>query len=173
MKSIPFHALLVAALFATVSVTYAADRRTNLSRPRTETQADMLERGLPAAKWSQLAKVTASDGEPFDWFGTSEAISADGKTVVFGAPYANKAYVFVKPASGWHNMTQIATLKPSDAGFAFGYSVAMSGNTVVIGDCTDACSLPGTVYVFVKPAGGWVDMTERRKTDQFRSVIRR
>ena len=127
MKCIQFYALLFAVLFTTPSVTYAANPNTNLPASVTQTQ----KRGLPAAKWNQVAKMTASDGRPFDFFGNSVAVSGDDKTVVVGAPYANEAYVYVKPASGWHNMTQIATLKSSDGRFGFGYSVAMGLNMVM------------------------------------------
>ena len=45
------------------------------------------------------------------------------------------AYVFTEPGSGWANMTQTAELTPSDgaADDKFGDSVAISGNTVVVG----------------------------------------
>jgi hypothetical protein len=45
------------------------------------------------------------------------------------------AYVFVKPAGGWANMTETAKLTASDgaANDFFGNSVAISGDTVVVG----------------------------------------
>lgn len=66
---------------------------------------------------SQLAKLTESDGQQGDdIFGASVAM--DGDTVVVGDPeaggiydfYQGAAYVFVKPATGWKNMTQTAKL---------------------------------------------------------------
>jgi len=116
----------------------------------------------------QLAKLTASDGRPSDWLGYSIAMSGD--TLVAGAPqFSNggvgKAYVFVKPATGWADAIQTAELTPS-AGFAgpgFGWRVAINGDTIVV----DAGSGDGTgtqaVYVFVEPVGGWTDMTETAK----------
>jgi len=110
--------------------------------------------------YRQLAGLTPSDGASSDAFGYSVAIS--GNTVVAGAPAygtggAGKAYVYVKPASGWVNATQIAELTPSDGvpGLSFGGSVAISGNTIVI----DA-GLTGREYVFVEPESGWTNMTE-------------
>jgi len=115
----------------------------------------------------QQAILTASDGAAQDFLGDSAAMSGD--TVVAGAPQtlgaAGKAYVFVKPASGWANMTQTAELTPSDGvpGLAFGSHVAISGDTIVV----DAGASDGTglqaVYVFVKPASGWTDMIETAK----------
>jgi hypothetical protein len=69
-----------------------------------------------------------------DEFGTSVAIS--GTTAVVGAyahaDGAGRAYVFTKRVGGWE---QVAELKGSDtvAGDNFGYSVAVSGSTVVVG----------------------------------------
>ena len=130
--------------------------------------------------WSQKAKLTASDGaggDPAgDQFGFSVAISGD--TAVIGAlgdddtlpgffpgggVDSGSAYVFVKPAGGWNgSLTETAKLRASDvaAGDHFGISVAISGDTVVIG-ARDAAGLnqarfrQGTAYVFVKPLGGW------------------
>src|ERR1700691_5848424 len=81
--------------------------------------------------------LTASDGLSEDEFGFSVAI--DGNTLVVGAIDHNflsgVAYVFVKPATGWANMTQTAELTASDEqlGDGFGESVSVSGNTIVVG----------------------------------------
>ena len=116
----------------------------------------------------QLAKLTASQGAPGDYFGFATAFS--GNTVVVGAPYTTvngnalqgAAYVFTKPATGWADMTETATLTPSDAAADeyFGLSVAISGNTVVI----EAGYGGGpSAYVFVEPAGGWTNMSQTAK----------
>src|SRR4029077_1867183 len=91
------------------------------------------------------------------------AVAMSGSTVVVGAPlatigsniYEGAAYVFVKPVNGWGNMTQVAKLTPSIGStlLEFGESVAISGNTIVVGSTSGA-------YIFVKPASGWRDMTE-------------
>jgi hypothetical protein len=120
--------------------------------------------------WIQLAKLTASDGSE-DGFGVSVAIS--GNTIVAGAPLAKiganlqqgAAYVFVKAASGWKNMNEVAKLTASDGAQSdeLGYAVAISGNTVIVGApqaVRDGGTLAGAAYVFVKPEGGWANMTE-------------
>jgi hypothetical protein len=114
----------------------------------------------------QLAELTASDGNYNDHFGLAVAMS--GSTVVVGAPLATigsnteegEAYVFVKPVNGWGNMTQVAKLTPSNGSeyLHFGWSVAISGDTIVVG--TDALQGAGNAYIFVKPTNGWKDMTE-------------
>src|SRR5207302_11210655 len=68
------------------------------------------------------------------------------------------AWVFVKPSTGWADMTQTAELTPSDGASGFGYTVSVYGSTVVVG-------APGTsaAYVYVMPSSGWVSMTETAK----------
>jgi hypothetical protein len=126
-----------------------------------------------ANAWAQLAELTPTNRANQDWFGVSAAVC--GKTTVVGAFDPNieptgTAYVFVRPASGWGNMTQTATLTPSDGGAGFGTSVAIYGNTIVVGAAnasnqhqTAPSQGPGAAYVFVKPASGWTDMTETAK----------
>ena len=64
--------------------------------------------------------------------------------MVVGAPFDDSsrgsAYVFVKPASGWTNANQTAKLTASDGanGDQFGVSVAISGDTVVVGTGDDS-----------------------------------
>ena len=122
------------------------------------------------ANWAQLAELTPSNRAKNDWFGIS--IAASGNTVVVGDFDANieefgTVDVFVKPASGWSNMTQTATLTSSDNGVGFGTSVAISGNVIVVGAANTSNfskqSSPGAAYVFVKPTGGWKNMTETVK----------
>src|ERR1700691_987793 len=121
----------------------AADKKspTKLEDLPLEDQHDIsaaLARELPGI---QNFTLTAADGVDGDGFGDSVAI--DGNTVVVGAYGATfnglrgpgAAYVFVKPAGGWSNMTQTAELTASDRqnGDYFGGSVAISGNTIVVG----------------------------------------
>jgi hypothetical protein len=121
--------------------------------------------------WMQLAELTPTTRNNQDWFGVSAAIS--GNTVVVGAFDGNiettgAAYVYVKPSNGWGNMTQTATLTPSDGGAGFGTSVAINGDTIVVGaaNASNQASQmqgPGAAYIFVKPKTGWKDMTETAK----------
>jgi len=125
----------------------------------------------PGLVVDQLAELTPSNSTPQDWFGISIAISGD--TVVVGAFDANiepygTVYVYVKPDGGWANMTEVAKLTSSDNGDGFGTSVAISGNTVVVGAANTSnflapAATPGAAYVFVRPNNGWHDMTETAK----------
>ena len=126
------------------------------------------------ADMTQTAKLTASDGAAYDYFGRSVSISGD--TVVVGALYDDNnsiadpgsAYVFEKPPGGWADMTQTAKLTASDgaADDHFGNSVSISGDTVVVGaqrDDDNGIADAGSAYVFERPPGGWADMTQTAK----------
>ncbi len=121
----------------------------------------------PAGGWVTTAtfnaKFTASDGAANDFFGSSVALSGD--TSIVGAYGSNSlqgsAYVFVKPAGGWvttQNFTAKLTASDGAQGDNFGYSVALAGNTALVGARLDddGGTDSGSAYAFVKPAGGWV-----------------
>ena len=115
--------------------------------------------------WTQIAKLTASDGAADDYFGRS--VSIDGDTIVIGSPNedvygsnSGAAYVYTRNTagsltSGW---TQRAKLTASDgaAGDYFGHSVSIDGDTIVIGAWydTDQGSHSGSAYVFTRNTAG-------------------
>ena len=123
----------------------------------------------PVGGWvatSTAAKLTASDGADDDWFGVSVAL--DGDTAVIGAPGdddrgidSGSAYVFVKPfGTAWTaTSTAAAKLTADDgaAGDSFGYSVAVDGDTAVIGAYQDDDNGDdsGAAYVFTRNSGVW------------------
>jgi len=120
--------------------------------------------GTWAGSLQQSAKLTASDGSVNDLFGNSVAVSGD--TVVVGAflatyPGPGAAYVFAKPAAGWGgSLTQSARLTASDGVTfdEFGWSVAVSGNTIAVGApfaTVGANAAQGAGYMFLEPVGGW------------------
>ena len=137
----------------------------------------------PATGWADstsagAAKLTAYFRNNNDRFGRSVAI--DGDTIVVGAhqptyqdggetiKQPGAAYVFTKPDTGWANSpgTETAKLTASDRtdGDQFGFSVAVDGDTIVIGaDALNETNRSGSAYVFTKPAAGWADSTEAAK----------
>jgi hypothetical protein len=114
---------------------------------------------------TQLAELKGSDTVAGDFFGRSVAIS--GTTAVVSAPFhgnsAGEAFVFTKTATGWK---QLAELKGSDtiAGDEFGYSVAISGNTAVVGALGHGKNA-GRAYVFTETATGWKQLAELKGSD--------
>jgi hypothetical protein len=87
--------------------------------------------------WAQQAKLLASDGAEGDLLG--RGVSLSGDTALVSSPGdddngngAGAAYVFVRSAGAW---TQEAKLVASDgaAALQFGGSVALSGDTALVG----------------------------------------
>jgi hypothetical protein len=135
--------------------------------------------------WTQQAYLKASNTGQDDHFGESVSVSAD--TVVVAASMeasdattingnqasnaaggAGAAYVFTRTGVSW---SQQAYLKASNAqsGDAFGYDVAISGDTVLVGapgedsdstgvngnSANDAAQTAGAAYVFARSSGTW------------------
>ena len=116
--------------------------------------------------WGEVAILAASDGQADDRFGWASAISGD--TIVVGAyqadPYggnsAGAAYVFQRDHGGAGNWGEVVKLIPYDGepNDNFGYAVAISGDTIVIGARSEGTSSPnlraGAAYVFERDSGG-------------------
>jgi len=120
--------------------------------------------------WFPQAKLTADDPFDYDHFGYSVAM--DGDTAVVGTPYggaadAGYAYIFVRSGSVW---TQQARLTASDASYVdyFGYSVAIRGDTAVVGaiyDDTPSGEDAGSAYVFVRSGATWTEQAHLIASD--------
>ena len=124
------------------------------------------------ATWNQAAYLKASNPGFDDQFGRSVAVS--GETVVVGAPEERStatgvdgdqgddtggdrgaAYVFTRSGAVW---SQAAYLKPyTQWSNYFGSSVAVEGDTVLVGAFGDSNGLAwsGAAYAFLKGASGW------------------
>ncbi len=127
----------------------------------------------PAAGWAsatQTAKLTASDSAPLNRLGFS--VATDGATIVAGNPDESNgdegaregsAYVWEKPAGGWHDATQTAklTLTSPEEFAELGASVAVQGTTVAVGapGFSTAIEQTGAAFTFERPAGGWAPAT--------------
>ena len=117
-----------------------------------------------AAFFSSESRLIAGDLQTGDSFGYAVDISGDTAVVSAnggGGNAVGAVYVFERTATGWE---RVAKLMASDgaAGDSFGISVAISGDTVAVGvplDDNEKGSDAGSVYLFVKPANGWSDMT--------------
>jgi hypothetical protein len=113
--------------------------------------------------WTWQQKLTAFDGASEDRFGHSVAINGD--TLVVGAPYDTtgttyyhgSAYVFTRSNGVW-SFQQKLTANDGAAYDQFGYSVAISGDTVVAGAFSDDIGTKadqGSAYVYVRSSGVW------------------
>ena len=125
-----------------------------------------------AASFHETNKLTASDAQANDGLGRSVAISGD--TAVVGARFENAggtnagaAYIFQHSQGGAGNWGQVSKLTASDAqaGDAFGRSVAVSGDTAIVGAVAEDAGGSGTgaAYVFQRDQGGpdnWGEVTK-------------
>lgn len=123
--------------------------------------------------WSQAARLTASGGISGEWFGFAVAI--EGDTAIVGTPEADvggdsfqgKVYVFDRSGDAW---TEGQTLTASD-GEAFdqlGYSVAISGSTIIAGApdaAIDDRLGQGAAYVFTKSGDTWARTAKLTASD--------
>ncbi len=105
--------------------------------------------------WVQQQELSAGDGVPNDEFGYS--VSVDGTVAAVGASQKNNGmgavYMFVNNAGVW-TQTQKLTAPDGVAADQFGSSVAVSGNTVVIG-ASGRVSFQGAVYVYFFNGSTW------------------
>jgi hypothetical protein len=119
----------------------------------------------PAGGWINVTEATATlTASSSVVSGNSVAMS--GNTIVVGNDDPNlgsEVYIFVKPTDGWVSTSQpnaVLTASDETQSDNFGYSVAIDGNTVVVGAPLHPNVGAGTAYVFVKPSGGWQNMTQ-------------
>jgi len=116
----------------------------------------------------EQAKVVASDAAVSDNFGHSVAMSGD--TLIVGAPYddnspadnAGSAYVFVRSGSSWIEQAKLTASDASTVG-KFGYSVALSGDTAVVG--APAGQGAGSAFVFFYNGTAWTKQAKLSASD--------
>ena len=121
---------------------------------------------------AEIAKLVEGDGAATnDVFGN--AVAVDGDTAVIGVPgdvnngvQTGAAFVFTKGTDGWSRRAKLIAKDP-EVGDQFGFSVALDGDTIVVGVLQDdltageasgtAAAGAGSAYVFSNPTGGWVN----------------
>jgi hypothetical protein len=114
-----------------------------------------------AGGWTQQARLTASDGAANDLFGYSVAL--DGHTALVGAYgdddldfNAGSVYVFTPSSSVWTQQAKL-TARDGAAFDAFGFSVVLGGDIVLVGAPGDGQKGPnaGSTYIFTRSGGVW------------------
>ena len=112
--------------------------------------------------WTEEAMIQASDQGVSYQFGLAVSMSNDGNTVIVGAIFdddgtiANEetgaAYIFTRDGSTWTEQSKL-TASDAEKGDQFGYSVAVSGDslTAIIGTTMEDTGgvSAGAAYVFV------------------------
>ncbi|MBC7796563.1 MAG: hypothetical protein H7Z37_06805 [Pyrinomonadaceae bacterium] len=176
-----FYYLLIVALFLFASdKTFAQNNLPNLSGVNAvnELKKQGIYESLKDATnavaannsaFAQQTKLTASDGGTTDQFSQSIAISGD--TAVVGAIFADDtfnnqgvAYVFARQNGGWTQQAKLVASDPNDSA-AFGISVAISGETAVVGCqfCDSVQSVNdnvGAVYVYTRSGTTWAQQAK-------------
>lgn len=121
--------------------------------------------------WTQQQKLVPGDPGTGHYFGGSVALSGDTALIAARGDgergtSAGAAYVFVASGSSW---TQQQKLVPSDlsANDQFGGSVALSGDTLLIGAQydDDGGSNSGSAYVFVRDSSSWTQQQKLVPSD--------
>lgn len=133
--------------------------------------------------WLQVAKLTASDAGTLDFFGTAVAVSGDtavvGASLESGGPgdplsQAGAVYVFGRDEGGENDWGEVTKLAASDLeqGDTFGSSVAISGDTLVVGSPNERggpgnpLMAAGAAYVFEFFDGfGWLEVVKLTASD--------
>ena len=109
--------------------------------------------------WREVATLSAADGDPDDRFG--RAVATDGDVAVVGAPFAGDragaAYAFDRSGDDWVQAARL-TAAEGGVGDSFGVSVAVDGETVVVGADLARSSdgvVAGAAYAFDRSGGAW------------------
>lgn len=127
--------------------------------------------------WSHQTKILAVDGAKGDAFGQSLALS--GNTVIIGAPRdddngedTGSVYVFTRIGANWHQQAKLTADDGVD-GDLFGISVAISGDTVLVGaDLHDAVAPnAGAVYVYTRSGNSWSQQAKLTAADGSKTDI--
>jgi hypothetical protein len=111
-------------------------------------------------QWQQVKRITASDGNAFDGFGS--AVAVHGDIIVVGAPYAEitpdetnqgAAYVFARNEGGANHWGQVTKLSGSlgDRLDNFGGAVAVHGDDIFVAAANQG---NGMVYHCRRDLGG-------------------
>ena len=113
------------------------------------------------SSWTEQEKLTALDGAGSDEFGY--VVSLSGDTAVVGAyrdddagSTSGSAYVFGRSGGSWSQQEKL-TAADGASSDEFGFAVAVSGDTAVIGapNDDDDGSNSGSAYVYVGSGGSW------------------
>jgi hypothetical protein len=112
--------------------------------------------------WVEQQILTASDGEAQDYFGSSVALVGDFLVVgaygddIGGNVNQGSAYVFMRYGGVWTQRQKLVAAGGAP-GDLFGYSVAISGDTLAVGSFADNGTNyeQGAVYVYRHGHWGW------------------
>ncbi len=118
--------------------------------------------------WTQQAKLLASDGTEYDYFGFS--CSLDGDTAIIGAfladnnePRSGSAYIFTRSGTKWTQQAKLIATDGSEAD-EFGDAVSLDGDTALIG-AWGGNSGTGAAYAFTRNGNTWTHTAKLLASD--------
>ncbi len=121
--------------------------------------------------WTEQAKLTASNPQDFDFFGSKVAV--EGDTAIIGAPQSNgdvrigSAYVFTRNGTNWSQQAKLAA-DDGAKGNNFGVSLSLSGDTAVVGassSTVNGTAFQGATYVFTRTGANWSQQAKLTASD--------
>gem|GEM_PF-4371421 len=117
--------------------------------------------------WTQQTKLSAIDGNQYDYFGLS--VSIDGDIALIGAVgddyHKGSAYIFTRSENTWTQQIKLTAIDGT-AYDRFGYSVSIDGDSVIIGSESDD-EHKGSAYIFTCTENTW---TQQIKLTVFEGV---
>ncbi len=129
------------------------------------TLSNVLWERIPTPTRNEIQQLLAPDAESQDQFGWSVAIDTD--TALIGAwqedSDSGSVYVYSRSMGVW-SFQQKFTASDVASGDLFGWSIALDGNTAVVGAPTDSITAPasiGSAYVFTRDSYGvWTEQAK-------------
>ena len=110
----------------------------------------IFKRDTGAETWTEQAKLTASDGSSYHYFGWGVSISSDYAISGARGNGSGKAYIFKRSGTSWSEEAVLTGSGVSSSG-NFGSSVAIKGDYAVVGayndDVSGIAGGSGAVYV--------------------------
>ena len=118
--------------------------------------------------WSEQIKLTASDGEVNDRFGSSVSIAGDYSVIgAYGdddnGSSSGSTYIFHRIGTNWSEQIKL-TASDGEANDRFGSSVSIAGDYAIIGASGDD-SWSGSAYIFNRDGNIWYEQTKITASD--------
>ncbi|WP_437710931.1 hypothetical protein WMF45_38345 [Sorangium sp. So ce448] len=114
--------------------------------------------------WSEQAKLTVPEDPALSF--SRMAVDVGGDTVVASTVgedidiVLGKAFAFTRTGNAWSPRVELV---PQDSPRGFGWSVAVSGDTAIVGaaaDSPEGSEFAGSAYVFVRDGGSWTQQAK-------------
>jgi hypothetical protein len=102
------------------------------------------------AGWSLAQRLAASDFAATEEFGT--ACDLDHNTALIGSK-AYKAYVFYRSGGVWSEQAKLSSAGPVNE--LFGRSVAVDGDSALVGAASNDIDFEGAAYVYTRSGSSW------------------